>query len=247
MSYVIGVDVGTQSTKGLMVDAEGHIIASASAEYGVINKKPLWAEQHPDLWLNATKRVIQDLVKEADVSRGSIKSVCISSLYGGAGIPVNENIEPLYPCLIWMDRRAGEQVDWVFQNVDTEQLFKISGNSCDSYYGYTKILWIKNNEKEVWKNTKYFVPPNSYIIYHFTGELAVDHSSAANIGGVYDMENRAWSKVALDMLGIPFTMMPRRLVGSGEIVGGVLTKVAEELGLEPGTPCVAGGVDAAQL
>lgn len=245
MSYVIGVDVGTQSTKGLVMNAKGEILASASVAYGVINKEPLWAEQHPDLWLNATKQVIKDLIKTADVPKKSIKSLCISSLYGGAGIPVNENIEPLYPCLIWMDRRASEQVDWVRNNVDTEQLFKISGNSCDSYYGYTKILWIKDNEIEVWNNTKYFVPPNSYINYHITGELAVDHSSASNIGGVYDMENRSWSEVTLDMLGIPSTMMPKRLVGSGEIVGGILTEVAEELGLEPGTPCVAGGVDAA--
>jgi sugar (pentulose or hexulose) kinase len=145
MSFVIGVDVGTQSTKGLVMDAEGNILASSSATYGIINKKPLWAEQHPDVWLNATKQVIQDLVKEADVPKGTIKSVCISSLYGGAGIPVNENIEPLYPCLIWMDRRADEQVDWVLRNVDTEQLFKINGNSCDSYYGYTKILWIRRS------------------------------------------------------------------------------------------------------
>lgn len=245
MSYVIGVDVGTQSTKGLVMDAKGNIIASASASYGVINKKPLWAEQHPDVWLNATKQVIKELVKMIDAPKKLIKSVCISSLYGGAGIPVNEKIEPLYPCLIWMDRRADEQVDWVRKNVDTVQLFKITGNSCDSYYGYTKILWIKDNEKEVWKSTKYFIPPNTYINYHFTGELAVDHSSAANIGGVYDMENRSWSHTTLDMLGIPASMMPKRLIGSGEITGGILTEAADELGLEPGTPFVAGGVDAA--
>lgn len=245
MSCVIGVDVGTQSTKGLVMDAKGKILASAAVAYGVINKKPLWAEQHPDIWLNATKQVIKDLVKAAGVPKKSIKSLCVSSLYGGAGIPVNARIEPLYPCLIWMDRRASKQVDWVRNNVDTEQLFRISGNSCDSYYGYTKILWIKDNEVEVWNNTKYFVPPNSYINYHITGELAVDHSSASNIGGVYDMENRSWSKVTLDILGIPSTMMPNRLVGSGEIIGGILPEVAEELGLDPGTPCVAGGVDAA--
>jgi xylulokinase len=245
MSYVIGVDVGTQSTKGLAMGADGKILASASRSYGVVTKKPLWAEQHPDIWLDATKQVIKELVKKADLTPKSIKAVCVSSLYGGAGIPVDENIDPLYPCLIWMDRRAGRQVEWVFNNVDTEQLFKISGNSCDSYYGYTKILWIKENEEEVWEKTKYFVPPNSYINYQLTGELAVDHSSAANIGGVYDMENRSWSETALDMLGIPASMMPKRLVGSGEIVGGILPEVAEELGLEPGTPFIAGGVDAA--
>lgn len=245
MNCVIGVDIGTQSTKGIVVDAGGKILASSSVTYGVINKKPLWAEQHPDVWLRAAKQVIKELVDTVGIANESIRAVCISSLYGGAGIPVDEKIAPLYPCLIWMDRRAEEEVNWVQTNVDTERLFRISGNSCDSYYGYTKILWIKNNEQEVWEKTKYFVPPNSYVNFHLTGELAVDHSSAANIGGVYDMQNRKWSEQALDMLGIPSSMMPKRLVASGEITGGMLTNAAEEVGLKPGTPFVAGGVDAA--
>ncbi|MFP3607584.1 FGGY family carbohydrate kinase, partial [Paraburkholderia sp. SIMBA_053] len=78
-----------------------------------------------------------------------------------------------------------------------------------------------------------------------TGEVAVDHSSAGNIGGVYDIAKRDWSDEALDMLGIPATMMPEHLVESSDVVGGLLSQWTEQLGLEAGTSIVAGGVDAA--
>lgn len=245
MKYVIGVDIGTQSTKGILMDANGRIHASASQSYHVETPKPLWAEQWPDVWLEAVLSVLTDIVRQSGVDKAQIASVCISSLYGGSGIAVDENIRPLYPCLIWMDRRAGERVEWVRNEVDTHELFNITGNGLDSYYGYTKILWIKENEPDVWEQTRYFLPPNSYINYHLTGEIAVDHSSAGNIGGVYNIRKRDWSTKACRMLGIPKSMMPPRLLASDEIVGGLLPDMAEKLGLMVGTPIVAGGVDAA--
>ncbi|CAH2915912.1 MAG: Xylulose kinase (EC [uncultured Paraburkholderia sp.] len=154
-------------------------------------------------------------------------------------------MRPLYPCLIWMDRRATDQVEWVRGNVDLDRLYSITGNGVDSYYGYTKMLWLRDHEPEVWAQTRYFLPPNAYVIYMLTGEIAVDHSFAGNIGGIYDIAKRDWSDEALDMLGIPATMMPERLVESSEVVGGLLSQWTEQLGLAAGTAIVAGGVDAA--
>ncbi len=245
MKYIIGVDIGTQSTKGMLMDAEGRILASASRGYTVETPKPLWAEQWPDVWLEATLSVLAEMVSQSGVDKQQIAAVCISSLYGGSGIAVDDNIRPLYPCLIWMDRRASANVEWVKSNVDTKELFRISGNSVDSYHGYTKMLWIKENEPQVWERTRYFLPPNSYINYALTGEVAVDHSSAGNIGGVYNIEKRDWSTKGCQMLGIPKSMMPPRLLASDEIVGGLLPAMATKLGLVAGTPIVAGGVDAA--
>jgi xylulokinase len=200
------------------------------------------------VWLKAVVSCISRCVekaKAAGVAASSIKAVCVSSLYGGSGIPVDSEMRPLYPCLIWMDRRATDQVEWVRHNVDLERLHTITGNGVDSYYGYTKMLWLREHEPDVWAKTRYFLPPNAYLIYLLTGEVAVDHSSAGNIGGVYDMARRDWSDEALDMLGIPATMMPERLVDSSEVVGGLLSQWTEQLGLKAGTAIVAGGVDAA--
>jgi ribulokinase len=248
MDYVIGVDIGTQSTKALLVDQQGGVIAQHASSYHPDTPKPLWAEQWPSVWFNAVVECITRCVtqaKEQGIAAASIKAVCISSLYGGSGIPVDSDMRPLYPCLIWMDRRATAEVDWVQKNLDLDRLYAITGNSVDSYYGYTKMLWLRNHEPDVWANTRYFLPPNAYVIYLLTGEVAVDHSSAGNIGGVYDIAKRDWSDEALDMLGIPATMMPEWLVDSSEVVGGLLSQWCEQLGLEAGTKIVAGGVDAA--
>lgn len=248
MEYVIGVDIGTQSTKALLVDRNGAIVAQHASAYQPDTPKPLWAEQWPSVWLKAVSECIARCVataREAGVAAADIKAVCVSSLYGGSGIAVDNEMRPLYPCLIWMDRRATAEVEWVREHVDLERLYAITGNGVDSYYGYTKILWLREHQPDVWANTRYFLPPNAYIIYLLTGEVAVDHSSAGNIGGVYDIARRDWSDEALDMLGIPATMMPERLVESSEVVGGLLSQWCESLGLEAGTAVVAGGVDAA--
>ncbi|MCX7275845.1 MAG: FGGY-family carbohydrate kinase [Burkholderiales bacterium] len=244
-AYVIGVDIGTQSTKAVLVSAQGDIVAQCAQSYQVETPKPLWAQQWPDVWLDAVEYCIKGVMAQAGIAAAAIKSICVSSLYGGSGIPVDASGKALYPCLIWMDRRAQDEVRWVHENVDLERLYDITGNGVDSYYGYTKMLWLREKEPAVWARTHHFLPPNSYVNARLTGEVAVDHSSAGNIGGVYDVKARAWSDEALQMLAIPRRMMPDRLVESSGVVGPLLPEWAERLGLLAGTPVVAGGVDAA--
>ncbi len=244
MEYVIGADIGTQSTKALLVEtATGRIVAQHAKSYQPETPKPLWAEQWPSVWLDAVAECIAACAAKAPAAE--IKAVCVSSLYGGSGIPVDADLQPLHPCLIWMDRRAGAEVEWVRANIDLERLYDVTGNGVDSYYGFTKMLWLQKHRPEVWARTRWLLPPNAYVARMLTGELAVDHSSAGNIGGVYDIKRRAWSPEMLDRLGIPAAMMPERLVESSEIVGGLLAGWATRLGLATGTSVVAGGVDAA--
>lgn len=245
MEYVIGVDIGTQSTKALLVDAQGKILAQHSHGYKVDTPRPRWAEQWPQVWLAAVERCVATCMANAGIDRGQVKALCVSSLYGGSGIAVDAQMEPLHPCLIWMDRRAGAQVEWVRAHVDLAQLEAITGNGVDSYYGFTKMLWLKQCQPETWARTRYLLPPNSYINYCLTGALAVDHSSAGNIGGIYDQAARDWSVPMLEALGIPATMMPERLLYSGEVMGELLPEWSERLGLAAGTAVLAGGVDAA--
>jgi xylulokinase len=248
MEYVIGIDIGTQSTKALLVDGTGAIVARHSSAYQPDTPKPLWAEQWPSVWFDAVIECIAQCVRvagEQGIEASAVRAVCVSSLYGGSGIPVDKDMRPLHPCLIWMDRRATAEVDWVRERIDLDRLLDITGNGVDSYYGFTKMLWLRENRPDVWANTRYFLPPNAYVIHQLTGEIAVDHSSAGNIGGVYDVARREWSDTMLDQLGIPATMMPERLVESTDVVGGLLSQWTERIGLPAGTPIVAGGVDAA--
>ena len=243
MKYLIGVDIGTQGTKAVLINPKGEVLAHSYKGYDVETPKPSWAEQWPEPWVDATFETIRGVVEKSKVHKEDIKGVAISSLYGGSGIPVDKDMNPLAPCLIWMDRRAEEEVKWVKDNINLDELFRITGNSVNSYFGFTKILWMKNN-LQIWNNIQYFLPPACYLVYKLTGEVAVDHSSAGNIGGVYDLKKRKWSAEMLKKLGIPLKFFPERLVQCTEIVGGITVEAAEKTGLKLGTPVICGGVDA---
>ena len=174
MNYLLGTDIGTSGTKTILMDTEGNLIAQDLQEYDVLTPKPLWAEQWPDIWLNATKTSIKNTVQKSGIPAENIRGIAISGLYGGSGIPLDEHMEPVRPCMIWMDRRAEAETNWVLDHVGEERLLEVTHNGADPYYGYTKMLWMKNHEPENWKKTKLFIPPNDYVIYKLTGEIAID-------------------------------------------------------------------------
>ncbi|WHH58551.1 FGGY-family carbohydrate kinase [Petroclostridium sp. X23] len=245
MRYTIGVDIGTQGTKAVLIDQAGKVLSHCYQGYDVETPQPSWAQQSAEPWFDATIETIKGVVNNSRVNAADIRGIAISGLYGGSGIPVDKDIKPLSPCLIWMDRRAEKEVKWVEENIDLEELFQITGNHVNSYFGFTKILWIKNNLPHVWKKIRYFLPPVSYVIYKLTNEIAVDYSSAGNIGGVFDIRTKKWSAVMQDKLGIPNHLFPERLVECTEIVGRITPDIAALTGLKEGTSVVCGGVDAA--
>ena len=148
MKYLIGTDIGTSGTKTIVMDTRGNLVGSDLQEYDVLTPRALWAEQWPQVWLKAAKDSLKNAVKKAGVSKKEIAGICISGLYGGSGIPLDEEMKPVRPCLIWMDRRAHEQERWVLDCIGRERIEKITHQGTDPYYGYTKILWIKDNEPE---------------------------------------------------------------------------------------------------
>lgn len=243
MKYLLGTDIGTSGTKTILTDLSGTVLAQDLQETDVLTPRPLWAEQWPDVWLEAAKASIKNTVKKAGVAREDIRAIAISGLYGGSGIPLDEEMNPIRPCMIWMDRRAQAESDWVLETVGKQRLLDITKNGADPYYGYTKMLWMKRNEPENWAKTRLFLPPNDYVIYRLTGEVAIDYSSAGNIGGIFDMNTHTWSGELMDAMGIPRDMMPQRIVESTDIVGGLTAEAAAELGLWEGLPVIASGID----
>jgi ribulokinase len=245
MEYLIGLDIGTQGAKGLMIDRNGKQVGSSYSGYEVLQPKPLWAEQWPEVWVEGVCKTLRSLLESTSVDAGHVAAIAISGLYGGSGVPVDTRMQPLAPCLIWMDRRAEKEVRWVKENVDLDRLYEITGNTVDSYYGFTKMLWIKNNLPEVWRRLHLFLPPKEYVVFRLTGEVAIDYSSAGNIGGLFDLKKRRWSEEMADRLGLPLRFQPQALVSSDEVVGRMSKTGATMTGLRQGTPVVAGGIDAA--
>jgi len=243
VKYLVGTDIGTLGTKTVVVDLKGRIVSSDYREYAVLTPKPLWAEQWPDVWFEAVCATIRSSLEKANVPSDQVGGITISGLCGGSGIPCDAEMHPLRPCIIWMDRRATDEVSWVNEHIGLDRIFEITGNSIDSYYGYTKILWIKNKEPEVWKRIYCLMTPYGYAIYRLTGNLSMDICSAGNIGGIFDMHNKDWSDELLKEMGIPRNFFPEHMAESSEVVGKINAEGARITGLLEGTPVCAGGVD----
>jgi xylulokinase len=242
---LLGVDVGTTAAKAVLTDEAGALLAEHQAGYDVLTPKPLWAEQWPGVWLDGLSQAVRGVLERTGVDSGRVAAMAVSSLYGGSGVPVDDDLEPVRPALIWLDRRARDQTERVRRTVPLDRLVEITGNGVDSYYGFTKILWLQEHEPEAWARTRWLVPPNALLVQRLTGELAVDHSSAGNIGGVYDIRAHGWSQEGCDLLGIDRRRLPERLVASQDVVGRLHDRGSELTGLPAGTPVCAGGVDAA--
>lgn len=241
--FFIGTDIGTSSTKTVITDENGTIISSDVRQYGVLEPHPSWAEQHPDVWLDAVKSTIRNAVDKGGINPGHAAALCISGLYGGSGVPLDKNMEVVRPCMIWMDRRSGRLSQSLRTHIDEKELFSVTENGIDSYFGYTKLLWMKENEPELWKRTEVFLSPNQYVIYRLTGQIVMDKTAAGNLGGLFDMKRGIWSRKMSEMLEIPLAKLPERLLKPYEIAGELSREAAGEMGLLEGLPVCAGCVD----
>ena len=244
MTYLVGIDIGTLGTKTVVTDVQGEVHASTYQEYGVLNPQQGWAEQWPEVWAQATYTTIKQAIERSKIDPCDVAGASISSLYGGSGIPLDRDMEPLRPCIIWADRRATNECRWLRENIGTEDLYEVTGNVIDPYYGYTKMLWIRGNEPRNWGKLHRLETPNAYIIRKMTGQESVDYSSAGNYGGIFDIHGRQWSEPMMERLGIPRSLFPERIHSSEEVVGEVTPEGSKLTGLKTGTPICAGGIDA---
>jgi sugar (pentulose or hexulose) kinase len=243
--FFVGTDIGTFGTKCCTVDRNGTTLSAAYKETDILIPKPGWAEQWPNVWWEAYCDTMKRALKSAKVDPKHVAAVCISGLYSGSGVTLDKGLQPLRPCMIWMDRRATEETVEVKQRFGEDEIFRITGNVIDPYYGFTKLLWIKKNEPKVWESTRQLVTANAWCIFKLTGKLCIDHSSACLIGGLYDLHKHQWSEKLMDELGINRTLFPEEINSSKDVVGEVTAEASRATGLREHTPVCAGGIDAA--
>jgi len=240
----LGTDIGTYGTKSCLVDSSGKILASSFVETGILIPNPGWAEQWPDVWWNAYIKSVKQVLKISGVDPADIAGLSISGLFSGSGVPVDKEFKPIRPAIIWMDRRAVEETRWIKEEIGVDEIFKKTGNIVDPYYGFPKILWIKRHEPKNWERIHQLMTIYGYVIYKLTGVNCIDHSSAGNIGGIYDIHKRDWCEELMDELGIPRSFFPEKIHCSKDVIGEINEEGAKAVGLKKGTAVVAGGIDA---
>lgn len=240
MAYVIGVDLGTQSLKGLLVSPEGKIVAETSCAHDPIYPNPNWAEQPVEDYIHSFVTVINDLVKMSGIDPAEIGTIGMDAINDSV-IACDENANPLYNCIIWMDRRAEAETAEIAKIVDPAHVFEVTGLNLDSSHTAAKMLWLKKNAPEVFSKAKYLLNVDSFFTFWMTGAAAVDYAqaSASMLYNVAKMDfDPEMAKV--------FDLDPALLgtLNKAETVVGTLTeKAAKILGLTTKTKVIIGTGD----
>jgi len=238
---LIGCDVGTSGTKAVAVTPDGTVLASAHCAHAILAPQPNWGEQWPQVWLDAMTQTVAEVA--AKVNKDRVAGLCVSALYGGTGVMLDAAMKPLRPSIIWIDRRATEESEFVREHIGVERMFATTANGVDSYFGYVKLMWVKRHEPELYKQMKTILPIHSYLVYRLTGEMTIDYSSAGNLGGLYDFDRHSWSEEMAELLDLDLAHQPTALRASTDIAGGLNAEFAASLGLPQGTPVLCGTVD----
>jgi xylulokinase len=237
LSYVIGCDVGSQGTNAALYAEDGRLVDSAYEPYDVDFPRPGWAEQSATLWDDAMRVACRRLVDGLDGGADGVRAISFGSQLDGQ-VPLDSSLRPLRPCLIWMDRRAEAQARGLGERLSPQSFYELSGANLDSSHGVFKILWVRDEEPEVFAGARHFVTPGTYAVLSASGELAVDPSNGSSVA-LLDPRTREWSKELLDAAGLdPSLMVPVR--PSTEAVGTVTQEFAAATGLPRSTLVVVG-------
>src|SRR6185503_13479956 len=241
MDCVLGIDVGTGGTRAVLVDRGGKILSSATSEHAPFaSPKTGWAEQDPHDWWRATGEAIRAALKQVPgssvVCAGLAGQMHGAVLLDGAG-------EVLRPSLIWCDVRTQAQCDWLNSKFGERKIIELTCNPALTNFTLTKLLWVRDNEPEVWKRFEKVLLPKDYVRFRMTGEHAMDVAEASGTL-MLDVAHRNWSSEMMAMVDIPVSSLPK-LCESPEVCARISDQGAAQTGLKAGTPVVGGAGDQA--
>ncbi|MCR5166377.1 MAG: xylulokinase [Oscillospiraceae bacterium] len=240
MSYVIGVDCGTSGTKTVLFDEKGTVIASKTIEYPMYQPKNGYAEQEPADWASAMINTIKSVMAQSGVRKEDVKGIGISGQMHGL-VMLDKDNNVLRRSIIWCDQRTEKEVEWMTANVGREKLIEITANPALTGWTAAKILWVKNNEPEIFSKVAHILLPKDYLRFVLTHEYATEVSDASGMQ-LLDVPNRKWSDELLGAFGIDKSWLGK-VYESCEVTGTLTKSMADELGLCEGTIVVGGAGD----
>jgi len=242
MSYFIGIDSSTTATKALLINESGGVVAAAAGEYGYETPRPLWSEQDPQLWWQATVHSIRGVLAESGISPQQVRGIGLTGQMHGL-VLLDDAGEVLRPAILWNDQRTQAQCDAIRDRIGRERLIQISGN--DALTGFTapKILWVQQEEPALYARIAHILLPKDYVRFKLTGEYALDRAGGAGTL-LFDVRRRDWSPELVAALEIDPEWLPPTFEGTA-VTGHLSPAAAAETGLPAGIPVVGGGGDQA--
>lgn len=242
MKYLMGIDLGTTSTKTVIYDSGGNRVASASrirVDANPYADHPSWTVLQPDQYMDDITLVIREAVSQLDDPR-EIGAIGVTGTESEA-VPIGEDGRYLYPLISWQDERTEPQLRWWRENIGAQRQFELTGNLCFHFWHALRLLWMMEHEPEIIRRTYKWVINTDYLNYLLTGVLATDYTGAATTL-LFDLKNHSWSETLLALSGIDKRILcdPQP---SGTILGQVTPEASQRTGLAVGTKVVSGGHD----
>lgn len=240
-TYVVAVDIGTETGRAALVDANGSCVKITSVPFEVDCPKPNWVQQDPETWWMSACRNIQQLLKDSDVDPSAIACVAVcGQMHAPVPLASDGSLVP-GPVPLWCDKRTADLCDQLRASNDEKALAKLAGNPiCPSWTGF-KMAWTRENNPAVYEHTWKFLTCKDFINYRLTGEIATDYSEASGTF-LMDAQRRTWSPELCEVLGVDIGKLPP-ILPADHVVGTVTSEAARQTGLATGTPVVTGGGD----
>jgi len=238
--YILAHDLGTTGNKATIYDPVGNLLASSYDEYPTNYFGQNCVEQDPADWWRAVCSSTKAVIAAAGIDAADIACVSFSGHMMGC-LPVDKDIVPLRPSIIWADSRSVPQAQHLVEKVGMAEGYRITGHCLLPMYSAAKIMWVRDNEPAVFKKTHKILHVKDFIAAKLTGVFATDLSDASGMN-LYDLKRRDWSEPLLTASAIPVEILPEPHPSS-EVIGEVTKHAAQETGLRAGTPVVIGGGD----
>jgi xylulokinase len=240
MSYVIGIDVGSQSVKALLVDQAGTGVESASAPCEMSHPASGWAEQDPEDWQRALARAVREVRSKAGVRSDQVTTLGLACQVDGL-VAIDARLRPLRPAIIWLDRRATSQSDALSEAVGEPELVSRTGLNPDASHTGPKAMWLRDEEPERYAAARWLASVGAHLNGWLTGEVVQDHAHSSSTL-LYDVRRRAWCEALMASAGLDLERMPA-IRRAGDLVGPLRATVAEQLGLSSRCQVVVGTGD----
>lgn len=246
MEYYIGIDIGTYESKGVLIDDNGIIVKEVTRGHELIIPNSGWAEHDAEkTWWGDIDFILSEIKnhnEENQIVIDSIKNITISSIAPSV-VPIDASGNPLRNAILYgIDTRTIKQIDFLNQQIGIEKISEIGKQQLTTQAGGPKILWIKENEPEIYNKTKLFLSGAAFIGFKLTNKAGMDHYTAASFAPLYDFEQQSWSEEI-----VPFiTEMGKlpTLNWATEELGSLTPKMAQKFGLSSNTKVLFGTTDA---
>ena len=244
METLLGIDLGTTGVKAALFAADdGHVLADAFVDYPLFHPHPGWAEQQPADWWQATLTAIRSCLQEGarqGVQAGDVRGVGFSGQMHGV-VLLDAAQQVLRPCIIWADQRSDAQCRWMTEKVGASRLIEYVSNPALTGFSAPKLLWIRDNEPDIFAKGRTMLLPKDYIRYRLTGVMAMEISDAAGTC-LLDVKHGTWSQEVLRAIELDPSLLPP-IVAADAVAGKTTAEVESLTGLPAGTPVAGGGAD----